>query len=328
MTTNAAAPLQSSHQSTETPDFIPKSVILQYEGYKYVGKARRTTKENQEHRRDRSYHSSHLDPLSRRTNKGQTASSVRSRKITFDGHEYIGQHEYPKEDDMTMMMMSTIIEYNGISKTKSNGMMLQYKGEDRLDHHRQRNLKVIGIDDRTRVNDTFDFPYITIGKVHYDAPGGPGVCTAAIMNSSAILTAARCVYNITSNEWYNVASFEPARSYDPVQDTYRSFGRWRVETITILQDFADFGELSDDFAVITLLPDSFFPGDDYSLKGFVGEELGYLGLGYTNFSDPVLQSSTLTGFFADKEDGYSMWYVLYHFVLLLFVLSSIWKVEK
>lgn len=69
------------------------------------------------------------------------------------------------------------------------------------------------------VNNTGVFPYSCIGllRAWTDDWSGSELCTAALVGNDTVLTAAHCVWNLTSNSPYNATHFDftPSQAYIP-----------------------------------------------------------------------------------------------------------------
>ncbi|MCI0396842.1 MAG: hypothetical protein L0322_18140, partial [Chloroflexi bacterium] len=55
------------------------------------------------------------------------------------------------------------------------------------------------------------FPWKAIGRLTFSTPSGPASCSASVASpNNIIVTAAHCVYNTSTNQWYSNWAFSPA----------------------------------------------------------------------------------------------------------------------
>jgi V8-like Glu-specific endopeptidase len=266
----------------ESSGFIPVSVLKQFqnEGYKCV----------------RKIDYSKVDGEVRipfitgeEAPKISKASSSYNLRMTADGFEYVSDHIIP--DPKTEIIdgdLRNVESYNPMGN--------------------RRALKVIGVDDRTKVADTSVFPYRIIGQLGYGYNTDRWDCTGTVIYKSAILTAAHCVYDRVKNQYAPLTRFAPAR-IGSGSSFYDPYGYWLMEYIAVKYEYTQSGSssfqyaTSYDYAVVKLKTENtLFP------PKFIGDHVGYAGMAEVyGVDDLLLDSSTITGFPGDKPGARTMW---------------------
>jgi glutamyl endopeptidase len=94
--------------------------------------------------------------------------------------------------------------------------------------------QVFGDDDRVQVTDTANYPYRAIGQLWSQAPNGDwSTCTATLIGSKTVVTAAHCLYSHDKGGWLNNYEFYPGLN-GPEDAPYGYAG---FETVSILDGY-------------------------------------------------------------------------------------------
>lgn len=277
------ARLAKTDSATEVTGFIPISIMTQYQsdGFKFVRKIDKSMLNGQV--KTPSFDTTNLASRSNIFESlPSNISPVATLMLTSEGYEYTSTH------------------FNFNSRRLTNEISRSTDGYN--PDHNHRSLKIIGRDTRSRVPNTTVAPYTFIGALTY-AGSNTSVCTGTIISKTAILTAAHCVYDVDNGEFYSHDSFAPGR-YVKDSKVIDPYGLWNVSDIFILQAFANATTSNTffDFAVV-IYENRIIAGKNYS----IGEYVGHAGLSEaTGFADPLLDTSTITGYPTDKGSR-SMW---------------------
>lgn len=188
------------------------------------------------------------------------------------------------------------------------GVLLPSKGAIRDDddddekNNANRDLAIIGRDDRFIVSNTRSWPYRLVGLLvsKPNAEGLSSICTGTVISSNSILTNAHCVYDLKTGAFKELDGFAPAVTrWGPQKNVSIPYGLWEYESVTMYPDYYSnstdqqnsFGDY--DIAVVKLK--SMEDG-----RG-IGDLIGHAGMRQTNFDSPLLQSATIVGYPGDKN---------------------------
>ena len=165
-------------------------------------------------------------------------------------------------------------------------------GDDPIYDEAERTI--VGEDDRVRISDTTAYPFRTIGQLYsVDGDGNWSTCSATLISSSAVLTAAHCVYDHETGGWLEDYEFYPAlngRGRAP-------YGKFSWTDAYILEGFITnwkgyYGSVVPwDLAVVML-------------DQPVGSNLGWMG--YSVYDPAYAFTANIVGYPGDMPDG-TMW---------------------
>ncbi|MGX7200839.1 hypothetical protein BCR22_06490 [Enterococcus plantarum] len=142
------------------------------------------------------------------------------------------------------------------SDTLYEGMPEQLEANFPTNLRSNRELGIIGEDDRIKVQNTSESPYSAVGQFEYPGHVGSG----ALIQKNLVLTAAHVVW---SQQFLTDGKFVPARNgYDD-----KAFGEAKIEKIYILKKYKEAPTNETDFALV-------------KLDRNIGEKTGWFGLTY------------------------------------------------
>jgi V8-like Glu-specific endopeptidase len=224
-------------------------------------------------------------------------AGLRSTRITPGGSEYVSNGiEIP--DGYTKDDGTGIMSYAG-ARPAPNSKVARVLGDDSLTtdlagaRRRQRQLVVVGKDDRARVSNTTQYPYSVVGQLLF----GNGRCSGTVVSRTSVLTNGHCVWNKENKFWSTIDGFAPGRT-GGTDGPWNPFGLFTVDYTTAYAAYTEEENNEYDFAVITFKPNS---------NGqLIGDVAGYAGFFPTLPSSYKLQTTTIIGYHGDKPDG-TMW---------------------
>ena len=134
---------------------------------------------------------------------------------------------------------------------------------------------IIGRDERYKPGDMSRYPISTRGQLLMtSADGRNSMCSATLVSTNHLITAAHCVYDKNSRSFQDKLQFIPGRNGD-----YIPYGLYGVKTAYIPSNYPDagFGKGNADIAILELSTD-------------LGSQLGYMGYGvFTGPPDVIKQ---------------------------------------
>lgn len=150
---------------------------------------------------------------------------------------------------------------------------------------------------RKQITDSSAFANRVVGRLVATQRDASSTCSATLIGSRYLLTAAHCVYNLEKKTWPNNFKFIPGQT----KDNQMPFGIADWDKVYINRAYFENSTASNtnqayqhDYAVIVL-------------KEKIGERLGWMGM--ASVMDPSLAvSGTMMGYPSDKDRG-SLWTV-------------------
>lgn len=133
---------------------------------------------------------------------------------------------------------------------------------------------VIGRDERYQPGDMSQYPISTRGQLLMTSTDGKtSMCSATLISTNHLLTAAHCVYDKNSRSFQDKLQFIPGRN-----GKYIPYGLYGVKTAYIPSQYpnAGFGKGNADIAILELSTD-------------LGSQLGYMGYGIYSGPPEVIQ---------------------------------------
>ena len=146
----------------------------------------------------------------------------------------------------------------------------------------QDSSPVNGATNANRLSTTY--PYRTVGRLDFNAPGGSSFCSASLIRRSVLVTAAHCVSRFGSRSWYSNWTFRPGYYGPPGATTaqIQPFGAWTMQNVQIATSWfngTDTGSGSarnNDIAVFIV--------EKNGSNQFIGDVVGWMSYGWNNYS--------------------------------------------
>ena len=153
---------------------------------------------------------------------------------------------------------------------------------------------VIGEDNRIRINDTTSYPFRTFGQLwSVDKNGGWSTCSATLISSRAVLTAAHCLYDHETGGWLTDYEFYPAMNGKGLAP-YGKYGWANAYILTgYIENYQGFygSVVPWDLAVLVLDQPA-------------GSDLGWMG--YSVYDPAYAFKANIVGYPGDMPDS-TMW---------------------
>lgn len=151
--------------------------------------------------------------------------------------------------------------------------------------------KIIGSDDRVKINNTTDFPYSAVVYLSVEYPNSSKTygCTGFLVNDDTVVTAGHCIFNSSRGGWATNVTASPGRN-----GTSTPYNTYQNKTLYSVKGWTEKGKPEYDYGAI-------------KLDGSPGNITGWFGYRTTNGDlNPTGQTATISGYPDDKTLG-TMW---------------------
>ncbi|HMS83715.1 MAG TPA: trypsin-like serine protease [Nitrospira sp.] len=151
------------------------------------------------------------------------------------------------------------------------------------------------------------YPYRASGKLYFTVPGqGNFVCSAALIKRGVAVTAAHCVTQYASKQFYTNFQFVPG-----LRGSSRPYGTWTVATAWVTTAYlngatgqCDGAICKDDVAVLELTPQSgAYPGTRTGWYGYGWNRWGVTSNGFTHITQIGYPVSHNSGLYMMRNDS-------------------------
>jgi len=134
----------------------------------------------------------------------------------------------------------------------------------------------------TRVRDLHTYPYNAVGRLYYSRGANTWSCTATIIASNIILTAAHCMYDQNTKKWASNINFVPSYAPGSSADTFAAVGPPIIPKI-----WEDGGGHQFDYAMVRVQGDMLVKYQKLVLAvGRVPDTTPYHSIGYPRRAIP------------------------------------------
>jgi len=163
------------------------------------------------------------------------------RPLSKSGHSF---SEPVPMDDVVKKGDSGYVKAN--SRTVSNPLHSRIASDPRGNRPDPRYMdqeSIIGNDDRTKVENTVQYPYSAIAHIESDIGG----CTGWFIDADTLVTAGHCVYDPESQRWASWATVYPGRNGE-----HLPYGSAEAVEFFTVQGWADGGDINYDYGAIQI----------------------------------------------------------------------------
>lgn len=146
------------------------------------------------------------------------------------------------------------------------------------------------------------YPYRAVGKIYFSEPGGTYVCSGSLIDRGLIVTAAHCVADFGTGNFYTGWQFMPGLS-----GSKKAYGTWYVQQAWVMSSYLDGTDscyqpgviCKNDVAVLVVAPRG---------RSFPGTKTGWFGYGWNNYGFSAANAALINqlGYPVSHDGGYMM----------------------